>query len=170
MERLTRFVDGIIGVLMKINMIVIVIMMVMIAAESVLRTFFSYSMMIVDEFSGYLLMASVFLSLGFCMRSHSLLRVTIVYDRLPDTLRNIFQVFFDLISLVFVLILNYQLCRLVANSYKSHVLSISQAQIPLWIPQTIMPIGITVLILAMIIEIIGNIQQLKNRSSSKCEY
>lgn len=163
METFTRLVDGIIGVFLKITMVMIVLMMLMITAESVFRTFFHFSMMITDEVSGYFLMASVFLGIGFCMRSHALLRVTIIYDRLPEKLRNVFQIFFDLISLGFVLILTYQLYRLVFTSYKSQVLSISQAEIPLWIPQTIMPIGITVLILALVVEIAANVSRLRKR-------
>ena len=161
METFTRLVDGIINIFLKITMVVIVLMMLMITAESVLRTFFHYSMMITDEFSGYLLMFSVFLGIGFCMRSHALLRVTIIYDRMPERVRNTFQVFFDLISLGFVLILTYQLYRLVFTSYESQVLSISQAEIPLWIPQMIMPIGITVLILALVVEIATNLSRLR---------
>lgn len=98
-------------------MVAIVLMMVMMTAESVLRSFFNYSLMIADEFAGYFLMVAVFMGVGYCMRSHSLLRVTILYDRLPIRLRTGMQVVFDLLSLAFTLIVMHQLVRVVINSY-----------------------------------------------------
>lgn len=158
MDRFERIVDRIIRVCVGITMVAIVLMMTMMTAESVLRSFFNYSLMVADEFAGYFLMVSVFMGVGYCMRSHALLRVTIVYDRLPVRFRVAMQVVFDLLSLAFMLILIHQLVRVVVNSYVSGTLSISQAEIPIWIPQTVMPIGASVLILAMIAEIVRNVR------------
>jgi TRAP-type C4-dicarboxylate transport system permease small subunit len=156
MDQFERVVDRIIKVCVGITMVAIVLMMVMMTAESVLRSFFNYSLMVADEFAGYFLMVAVFMGVGYCMRSHSLLRVTILYDRLPIRLRTGMQVVFDLLSLAFTLIVMHQVVRVVINSYVGGTLSISQAEIPVWIPQTIMPIGTSILILALVAEIARN--------------
>lgn len=156
MDQFERIVDRIIQACVGVTMVAIVLMMVMMTAESVLRSFFNFSLMIADEFAGYFLMVSVFMGVGYCMRSHSLLRVTILYDRLPIRLRTGMQVVFDLFSLVFTLIVMHQVVRVVINSYVGGTLSISQAEIPVWIPQTIMPIGTFILILALVAEITRN--------------
>lgn len=161
MVTFTRIVDGIIKGGLYVTMVAVVLMMLMMTSESVFRTFFGFSTMVADEFSGYFLMASVFMGIGYCMRVHALLRVTIVYDRMSPMVRSVLQIIFDVMSLGFVLILAYQLFRVVGNSYRDGTLSISQAEIPVWIPQTIMPIGISILILALIVEIGGSISELK---------
>jgi len=161
MAAFTRIVDGIIKVGLYVTMVAIVLMMLMMTGESVFRTFFGFSLMVSDEFSGYFLMASVFMGIGYCMRSHALLRVTIIYDRLPPAVRSVLQLVFDVMSLGFVLILASQLFRVVGNSYRDGTLSISQAEIPVWIPQTIMPIGISILILALVVEIARSISDLR---------
>lgn len=158
MDRFERIVDRIIWGCVAITMVAIVLMMAMMTAESVLRSFFNFSLMIADEFAGYFLMVSVFMGVGYCMRSQSLLRVTIIYDRLPIRLRTAMQIVFDLLSLAFMLILIHQLVRVVINSYVGGTLSISQAEIPVWIPQTVMPIGAAVLILALLAEIVRNVR------------
>ncbi len=156
MDRFQRIVDGIVKGCVGLTMVAIVVMMAMMTAESVLRSFFSFSLMIADEFAGYFLMVAVFMGVGYCMRSHSLLRVTILYDRLPIRLRTGMQVIFDVLSLGFTLILMHQLVRVVINSYVRGTLSISQAEIPVWIPQTVMPIGTAILILVLVAEITRN--------------
>lgn len=161
MATFTRIVDRIIAVALYITMVAVVLMMLMMTSESVFRTFFGFSTMVADEFSGYFLMASVFMGIGYCMRQHALLRVTILYDRLPAYPRCILQIVFDVMSLGFVLVLGSQLFRVVGNSYRNGTLSISQAEIPIWIPQTIMPIGITILTLALVVEIGRSVSELK---------
>ena len=160
MATFTRIVDGIIKGGLYVTMVAVVLMMLMMTSESVFRTFFGFSTMVADGFSGYFLMASVFMGIGYCMRTHALLRVTIVYDRMPPMVRSVLQIVFDVMSLGFVLILAYQLFRVVGNSYRDGTLSISQAEIPVWIPQAIMPIGISILVLALIVEIGRSITEL----------
>lgn len=156
MDQFERIVDRIIQACIGVTMVAIVLMMAMMTAESVLRSFFNFSLMIADEFAGYFLMVAVFMGVGYCMRSHSLLRVTILYDRLPIRWRTGMQVLFDVLSLAFTLIVMHQVVRVVINSYVGGTLSISQAEIPVWIPQTIMPIGTFILILALVAEIARN--------------
>jgi TRAP-type mannitol/chloroaromatic compound transport system permease small subunit len=50
----------------------------------------------------------------------------------------------------------------VLNSYRNETLSFSQAEIPVWIPQLVMPIGATILMLAMVAEIARNVVLLIN--------
>lgn len=133
------------------SMVTIVIMMLMVTAETIMRTFFRVSMMVADEFAGYMLVWFVFWGIGYCLRTGSLLRVAVIYSRLSDLQQRALQVVFDIFSLAVSVILCYQLGRLWVHTWQMKVISVTQAEIPVWIPQTVMPIGMLILIAALLV-------------------
>jgi TRAP-type C4-dicarboxylate transport system permease small subunit len=142
------------------SMVTIIVMMLMVTTETIIRTFFGVSMMVVDEFAGYMLVWFVFWGIGYCLRTGSLLRVAIVYSRLGDSQQRILQVIFDIFSLAVSVILCYQLVHLWIHTWQTKVISVTQVEIPVWIPQTVMPIGMLILIAALLVELRRHVKDL----------
>jgi TRAP-type mannitol/chloroaromatic compound transport system permease small subunit len=62
---------------------------------------------------------------------------------------------FNLVSLVFIIIVDYWLWVHILSSYRSGLTSISIFQTPLYIPQLFMGIGVTFLLFQVVLEIAG---------------
>lgn len=134
-------------------MVVLIIMMLMVTTEAVIRSIFGLSMMVADEFAGYCGVWFVCLGLGYSVRNHALMRVDVLYRRLGNFPQKILQVIFDLVSIVISMILCYEFAHLWLQSIRTGVKSVSQAEIPLWIPQVVMPIGMGIVIVALLLEL-----------------
>ncbi len=65
-----------------------------------------------------------------------------VQARLSPRLRALSHLLFDMLSLLFCLVLLWQLTRFVLQSYRSGDVAPTLLATPLWIPQALMPIGI----------------------------
>jgi len=161
-----KFIEHLTDFGLYASMVTIIVMMLMVTAETIMRTFLGVSMMVADEFAGYMLVWFVFCGIGYCLRTGSLLRVSIVYSRLRDFQQRVLQVVFDIFSLVVSVILCYQLGRLWVHTWKTEIISVTQVEIPVWIPQTVMPVGMLILIAALVVELKRHVRDLIEPSNS----
>lgn len=142
----------------------IVAMLVIIWAEVLLRKFFNYSLDAANELGGYMVVAIAFFSLSACQVRGYFHRVELIQQRLSPRYRVGLLLLFDLLSLVFMLILVWQLGRLVLASWTKGFVSISALfdvfMTPLWIPQLVMPVGAALLCYTLIRTIISRTQKL----------
>lgn len=119
----------------------LIAMIVIIDTEIVTRNAFNFSFYMSDEYGGYLLVALTFLSLPQCILHGSFHRVTFVLNRLPRRACEIMLVAFNVIALVFALLIFWQATRLTLNSRSLQATAPTLLMTPLWIPQLLMPIG-----------------------------
>ena len=136
-------------------------MIALISVEVILRTFFGQSLLIVGEFVGYMLAAFAFLGVGYAARTRSLLRIDTFFSRMPERLRNLLQIFFDVASLGYICVLTYYVIQLVERSHARGVVSVSMLRIPIWVPQAAMAIGALILVLVIVVETIRNVTILR---------
>ena len=101
-----------------------------------------------DEFAGYCLSASSFLALGYALRSNSHIRVTLILDRLPDHRRRLVEGACVLGGLALSLYITVNTAEMVYYSLAFGDLTQGLVPVPLWIPQSGMMLGVTVLTLA----------------------
>lgn len=118
--------------------------------EVVLRGGFHVSLEITDELGGYLLSALTFLSLPVALIGRAFHQVEYVQGRLGPRGRTLSQILFTTLSLVFALVLDWQLARLVLRSYVSDVTAPTLLGTPLWLPQSAMVLGTTLLSLSLV--------------------
>jgi TRAP-type C4-dicarboxylate transport system permease small subunit len=131
----------------------LVIMMLLIAAEVAVRSLFNYSLQFTDELSGYLLVAVTFLGISISLKEGAVFRVDVLYRRLAARVRNALELVFQMLALVFTVLLDYQVIRLVISSYERDVTAPTLLATPLYVPQIIMPVGVSLMALLQFVGI-----------------
>ncbi|MFZ5781980.1 MAG: TRAP transporter small permease subunit [Pseudomonadota bacterium] len=125
-------------------------MMALITVEIVCRSFLGFSLLLVDEVAGYMLVAVLFLGITTSFRSGSLLRVEFVINRLPPRAQLWLDAVFDLIGFGFVAILDHALINFVLSTFERGMRAPTLLGTPLYIPQSVMPVGATLLAVALL--------------------
>lgn len=119
------------------------VMAVGIVAEIVARSVFDYSFLSVDEVSGYLLVAVIFLGLAVAVHDNALFRVEILTERLSASKAQALDWLLSLVFIGFLLVLDYQCFQLAMDSLSGSYTAPTLLGTPLYIPQLLMPIGLT---------------------------
>jgi TRAP-type C4-dicarboxylate transport system permease small subunit len=133
---------------------------VMIAAEVVSRGLFHFSFEISDEIGGYLLVAVSFLSLPVAQVHHGFHHVEFVQARLSPSGRAWSRLIFDLLCLICVAILVWQLARLELGTWQSEDVAPTILGTPLWIPRLTMPLGMAVLLFTLLRTLVGDCRRI----------
>lgn len=128
-------------------------MMLLVTVDVVGRYLFRRSTLIADEVGAYLLVLVVFFAAAETLKAGRHVKVDILTKRLPVKL----QVWLDLILLIIGLgavgAIFWRSILLVRNSYVQNVLWPSVLETPLYLPQLLLPIGLSALLLQGIVEI-----------------
>ena len=117
-------------------------MVVLVTIEVFMRKLFGISTKIAYEGAGFLLVAITFLGAAETMRANKHLRVKILYERLNSRVQIIFDKINYFIAIVYISFLFCASFSLVASSFKGGFLTESVVQIPEFIPELLMPIGL----------------------------
>lgn len=125
--------------------IVLVGMVAHILYEIVLRAFFASSTYVLDEFVGYGVAACTFLALGYSLEHGSLIRVDLLLGRLTGRARRAVDSFCAIATLWIVSVLIWYFWLMVERSWTRGRVSSSIAEVPLWIPQGAVLVGLGVL-------------------------
>ncbi len=128
------------------------------AAEVIARSFFNVSFELADELGGYLLVATVFLSLGPALAGGAMLRVEMVEQRLPAPVRRILDILFHLMALAVSGIAFYWIWQHVASSMRRETIAATWLETPLWIPQIAMPVGMALLIATLLVSLVRTLR------------
>ena len=136
-----------------ISGIAVLFMVFLITLEVAGRKLFGFSTLVADEFSGYLLVVTTFMGGAYTLKMKGFTRMETIYNRFKGGSRWMIDLAFNLVSLVFLMIVDYWLWVHILSSYRSGLTSISIFQTPLYIPQLFMGIGVTLLVFQVILEI-----------------
>lgn len=119
----------------------IVVITAMICVEVVLRGALGISTLISAEFAGYLLAANVFLGMAWTFRDGGFIRVEILPNMLHGRAAAVLDFVLALIACLIFCVYTWYLIGFVAQSYRAGTMSVFITRTPLWIPQTVMPVG-----------------------------
>lgn len=136
--------------------VAIVVMGAIVILEIVTRNLFNYSFEMSDELGGYIIVGITFLSLPVCQVYRSYHHVQFVQTRLSPRMQALSHLIFDLLSLLFCVVLVWQLTRFVMASHRSEDVAPTLLATPLWIPQAIMPIGMVAATISVLRSAWGN--------------
>ncbi|OQW92539.1 MAG: hypothetical protein BWK79_14420 [Beggiatoa sp. IS2] len=106
-----------------------------------------------DDFSGYLMAASIFLALPDTFRSGGHIRVTMMIDRLPTTARYWVEILCIATGTLLTGYFAWYIVKMVWESYIFGEVSQGYVPISLWIPQTPLAFGLIVLLIAFLEEL-----------------
>lgn len=152
--RLARGVDVLSNVCGFLSGLAMLAILVLICSEIVLRQFRS-SLLVTDEIGGYLNAAVVFFGLAYTLRYGGFIRVEAVYDSLGPRLKSLATWLFLGITTLFVSVLLYVSIKHVRYAYVQDTRAVSILETPEWIPQSVMIVGLLVLLLQLIAMIIN---------------
>jgi TRAP-type mannitol/chloroaromatic compound transport system permease small subunit len=92
---------------------------------------------------------------AYTLKTKGFTRMEAIYNRFKGGGRWMIDFAFNLVSLVFLMVVDYWLWVHILSSYRSGLTSISIFQTPLYIPQFFMGIGVTFLLFQVVLEIAG---------------
>ncbi|MGG2400161.1 TRAP transporter small permease [Pseudomonas sp. SH1-B] len=145
-----RVFDGVAALVRWATGLALIALVVMVCAEIVSRSFFSHSLKVVEELAGYLVVGLTLFGASLSLRSNSLFQVGFVLHALPAGLQRAFNVLFQLISLGVCGVLIWQTAKLVMSSYARGNVAPTTLMTPLWIPQLLVPLGLSMIAIFII--------------------
>ena len=141
MNRLIRAVERLSYAAGVVSAILLIGMVLHILLEIVLRSFFSSSTFVLDEFVGYGVAAMTFLSLGYALNEGALIRVNILLGRTAGRPRIGLEIFSAAVTLALTVFIAVYFWRSVARNWKREAVSETIAEVPLWIPEGLVLAG-----------------------------
>ena len=144
---------------MYLSGIGIFIMSLLITIEIAGRYLFGFSLLVVDEWSGYLLVIVAFLGLAYTMKTKGFLQIEFLTHKLSRKRKCFYNFLLLLVAAAYTLLIGYRLLMHTWSSYDSGEVSISISQTPLYIPQLFMPVGMLLLLLELIREAVGSLDE-----------
>lgn len=132
----------------------ILLMMGLIVYDVLMRYVFMSPTLFGDEVSGYLLVMAAFLPLAITLKEDRHIRVDVLTKRLPARHQVWLELILSIISIAAVTILLWRSIILTQNLYIRGVIFPSVLQTPLYIPQSLIPLGLSMLLLQYIVEVV----------------
>ncbi|MCG8490115.1 MAG: TRAP transporter small permease [Sneathiellales bacterium] len=127
--------------------VILVGMVAFILVEIVLRSFFDASTYVLDEFVGYGVAVMTFLSFSLALRDGVFIRVNLVTANLGTKARQVLEIVSCAVGTCLFGFIAFYLGRLVLRNFDRGVVSNSIAEVPLWIPQSFVFLGLMLLVI-----------------------
>ena len=135
-------------------------MTLLILLEVVLRGVFNATTEHADELVGYLLVGVSFLSLALCQSRGAFHRVEMVQMRLGPRGKAFSQLVFDLLSFAYIALTDWYFLQFVMSSYRREAAASTVLATPLWIPETAMIVGATMLLIVLGKAVVDDVRKL----------
>ncbi|MBN1956720.1 MAG: TRAP transporter small permease subunit [Desulfuromonadales bacterium] len=123
----------------------VIAMVVLVVVEVLMRSTTGFSFGYVDELVSFLVVTVTFFGVCVTFMHQSLFKVEFFYKNLPEKGRKALDLFHSLLSLGLCFILIRYAFFLISSSYRRGTVSQSKLEIPLYLPQLLIPIGLIVL-------------------------
>lgn len=117
--------------------------------EILLRAVFRTSTFVMDEFVGYEVAAMTFLGLGSALDHKVLLRLNLLLVRLHGKARAAIEIVNATVTLVLFGFLIFYLIKLAMRNHARGTTSISVLEVPVWLPQAVIILGLVVFCLQL---------------------
>ena len=122
----------------------------MICYEIIARSVFGSPTVWVMEISTYFLIFAGFLGMAYTMRKNGHICVDFLYARFSRNVRRVLDIFTSALSLFAMYVCVTESTNYMLMSYDMGIVSPSLLRVPLWIPQTAMVVGFTLLFLEIL--------------------
>lgn len=105
-----------------------------------------------DAYAGYAMAGAGFMALAHTLKSGEHIRVTLIIGRLAGSARRGLEIWALSVACVLAGLLAFYAWRLAWQSHQFHDISTGTDATPLWMPQILMGLGCTVLLIALLDE------------------
>lgn len=118
-----------------------------------------------DAYAGYAMAGAGFLALAHTLKRGEHIRVTLIIGKLGGGARRGLEMWSLSVAVLLAGLLAFYAWRLTWQSHMFHDISTSNDATPLWIPQILMGLGTTVLLIAFIDEWVLELRRKRSRDS-----
>lgn len=154
-SRLSRTCGWIAGILMIVGMCLVL-------SEIVLRTLFSKTLYITEEYTGYIMAAITFLALAYTLNEKGHIRMSFMHSIVKGKARKLMDIYAFTIGFLLFAVVTYTTSCFFWDSVVSQTRSMQISETYLAIPQFFMPLGAFVMTLQFAAEIIHSISTLRS--------
>lgn len=170
-EKMARLVDRIIAYAgytgVAIGCVFLVVMAFLVFTNVLLRFFFGKPLVFAEEYAAYLLIAIVYLGFAYTARMEGHIRVDVVYRHFTKTVRDGLDVTTSILILVVVGVCFWYSLGLFLENIKTHAVAIGLLRTPLWVPQTVLVIGLPILGLELAARVVKKFTDLRKNIKMK---
>ncbi|MCX7634790.1 MAG: TRAP transporter small permease [Syntrophales bacterium] len=161
MRRLINLIDGLSGLSGWLAAVMAVTALTLTVGEIVLRTFFSSTLYITDEYTGYLMAMLTFSGLSYTLRERGHIRMMMLPHFLKGKARTVFNMVCYLVGLAFTVFLTYCTFNFFWDSFVNESRSMHVSETYLAIPQIFLPLGSAMLGLQFLAEFLKAVAVLR---------
>lgn len=142
-----------------LSALAVVAILAIVCTETVLRQF-AASLLVTDEIAGYLNAAVIFLGLAWTLREGGFIRVELLYDRAAGGLKQLLRWLIVLTATAFTAVALWVCIRQVVYAFDRDTRAVSIIDTPEWIPQSVMVLGLAVLLLQLVAWVVDRVRHI----------
>lgn len=169
MERFVNFCDRLSLAGGALSGILMLVGIALVLAEVVVRTLFSKTLYITEEYSGYLMAALTFLALAYTLREKGHIRMVFLHTVLKGRGRVLLDLYAFIAGFIFCAVLTSTTALFVWDAFLTNSKSMQISETYLAIPQAFMPLGSLVLTLQFAAEACRSILLLRSGRYEEAE-
>ncbi|WP_157958951.1 TRAP transporter small permease [Salinicola endophyticus] len=137
----------------------LIALVILVSAEIVSRFFFAYSLRVVEELAGYIVVGLTLFGASLAVRKNSLFQVGFLFDALPHGVKRLLNLVYLMLSLAVCGVLIWYALQLVESSYTRGNVAPTFLMTPLWMPQLLIPLGLTFIAVFLVERMILTLRQ-----------
>lgn len=170
MEKFVRLCNGLSYACGVFAAVLLMISLVLIIIEIVIRTLFSATLYITEEYSGYIMLAITFLGLSYTLKERGHIRMVFLHALLKGKARIVLDIFAFSAGLVICSLITITTANFFWDSVvlKSQSMQISGTYLA--IPQLLMPLGSFMMALQFAAELVRSILHIRSGSPEEAEF
>lgn len=133
-----------------ISSLILLILVILILVEIAGRSFFDYSTMIADEYSGYFFLALSFFGFGFTLLQKGHIRINIITSKLNNSLKRMLDIIVGSLSVCLLVYMIYYSYLSLMDAKELEMLSENVSETPIYLTQIPVVLGLGIFLVAMI--------------------
>lgn len=161
MEKIVKIINRISDGFGYLAGLMIVFGFVLVMMEMIIRTFFSKTLHVTNEYTAYLTAGVTFLGLAYTLKEGGHIRLSFFHSFLKGKKVIILDIITFVIGIGFFAVITYITGKFAWGSYLIGSRSMQITRTLLWIPQSLLPIGSFVMVLQYIAETIKSVEDLR---------
>ena len=156
-KNIQKIINNLSGGCFRISMWGTFVMMLLIIVDITLRAAFNTSTLIAEEISGYLFVFVVYFGLAETLKKGRHVKVELITERIPHKVKMWLNPILAILALSSLGVVFWRTILMVCRSYSWGTRIPGPLDVPVYLPQSILVIGLFLLIMQYILQIITEI-------------